>query len=135
MSVYSKIQQLRDERRREWKEKQTKVCQKEIRNTSSYSEKKTEGKGRHYKEERGKKRERMQLKRKRKSRLALTKKHELEKMLVDTARQRRTERHRRWREKMLVDTVRQRKTEGHRGENVSRHCKTKENRKASWRKC
>jgi hypothetical protein len=40
----------------------TKVCQKEIRNTSSYSEKKTEGKGRHYKEERGKKRERMQLK-------------------------------------------------------------------------
>jgi hypothetical protein len=40
----------------------TKVCQKEIRNTSSYSEKKTEGKGRQYKEERGKKRERMQLK-------------------------------------------------------------------------
>jgi hypothetical protein len=33
----------------------TKVCQKEIRNTSSYSEKKTEGKGRHYKEEQGKK--------------------------------------------------------------------------------
>ena len=37
--------------------------------------------------------------RKRKSRLALTKKHELAKMLVDTARQRKTERHRRWREK------------------------------------
>jgi hypothetical protein len=76
MPVYSKIQQLRDERRREqkrkWKEKQpksakmkpetTKVCQNETRNTSSYSEKKTEGKGRHYKEERGKKREQMQLK-------------------------------------------------------------------------
>jgi hypothetical protein len=86
------------------------TCQKEIRNTSSYSEKKTEGKGRHYKEERGKKRADA-TQRKRKSRLALTKKLELENMLVDTVRQRKTERQRRWWEKMLVDTVRQRKTE------------------------
>ena len=82
----------------------TKVCQKEIRNTSSYSEKKTEGKDRHYKEERGKKRADA-TQRTRKSRLALTKKHELEKMLVDTVRQRKTERQRRWREKKHNESV------------------------------
>ena len=75
----------------------TKVCQAEIRNTRRYSKKKKEGKGRHYKEERRKKKRADVTQRKRKSRFALTKKHELEKMLVDTARQRKTERHRRWR--------------------------------------
>ena len=76
----------------------TKVCQKEIRNTSSYSEKKTERKGRHYKEERGKKESGCNSKKTEKS-LSVTKKHELEKMLVDAVRQRKTEGQRRWWEK------------------------------------
>lgn len=58
MPVYSKIQQLRDERRREqkrkWKEKQPKSAKKKSE-TQAAIQKRKQGKGRHYKEERGKK--------------------------------------------------------------------------------
>jgi hypothetical protein len=42
-------------------------------------------------------------------------------MLVETARQRKTERHRRWWEKMLVDTARQRKKERQRRRREKKH--------------
>jgi len=102
MPVYSKIQQLRDERRREqkrkWKEKQPKSAKKKSETQAAIQKRKQREKVAIIKKNEEKKRADA-TQRKRKSRLALTKKHELEKMLVDTARQRKTERHRRWREK------------------------------------